>query len=322
MASNALLLAFLLVLCTAYVSPSAARMLATTEAEVEQPMLMEYHKGPLLGGPTAINLIWYGKFTPTQRAVVADFVSSLSVTPSGSVRQPTVSTWWQTTHKYYTHLSKTPRSSSSSSSSHPSLALKSQTLDEGYSVGKSLRMKHIVRLAAKGAAPNSINVVLTAADVAVDGFCMSRCGNHGSSRWGLKKGKFAYIWVGNSETQCPGTCAWPFHQPLYGPQSPPLVAPNNDVGVDGMIINIASLLAGTVTNPFSNGYFQGPAEAPLEAASACTGIYGKGAYPGYPGDLLVDSTTGASYNALGENGRKYLLPALFDPSTAKCSPLV
>ncbi|GAU10014.1 hypothetical protein TSUD_415810 [Trifolium subterraneum] len=154
---------------------------------------------------------------------------------------------------------------------------------------------------------------------------MDRCGTHGSSYSSPVKGKtykFAYIWVGNSETQCPGQCAWPFHQPIYGPQNPPLVSPNNDVGVDGMVINLASLLAGTATNPFGNGFFQGPSEAPLEAASACPGVYGKGAYPGYAGDLLVDSTTGASFNAHGDNGRKYLLPALYDPSTASCSTLV
>ncbi|GKA18035.1 EXORDIUM-like protein [Tanacetum coccineum] len=79
--------------------------------------------------------------------------------------------------------------------------------------------------------------------------------------------------------------------------------------MDGMVINLASLLAGTTTNPFRNGYYQRDASAPLEAASACPIIYGKGAYPGYPGDLLVDSTTGASYNAHGTNGRMYLVPA-------------
>nr|XP_009759531.1 PREDICTED: protein EXORDIUM-like [Nicotiana sylvestris] len=128
--------------------------------------------------------------------------------------------------------------------------------------------------------------------------------------------------VGNSETQYTGYCAWPFHQPIYEPQSPPLVAPNNDVGVDGMVINWSSLLAGTATNPFGNGYYQGEADAPLEAASACPGVYAKGAYPGYAGDLLVDKTTGARYNAHGTNGRKYVLPALYDPSTSTCSTLV
>ncbi|KAL6179447.1 hypothetical protein ACLB2K_050962 [Fragaria x ananassa] len=189
-------------------------------------------------------------------------------------------------------------------------------------------------VAAKGAHTNAINVVLTSSDVIIDGFCSNKCGTHGYSRSSFIRGKspnFAYIWVselpyiwaGNSETQCPGQCAWPFHQPIYGPQTPPLVAPNNDVGMDGMIMNLANLLAWTVTNPFGNGFYQGPKEAPiLEAASACPGIYRKGAYPGYAGDLLVDAATGASNNANGLNGKKYLLPALFDPSTSTCSTLV
>ncbi|CDP20293.1 unnamed protein product [Coffea canephora] len=35
-----------------------------------------------------------------------------------------------------------------------------------------------------------------------------------------------------------------------------------------------------------------------------------------------DKTTGASYNAVGTNGRKYLLPALVDPNTLECSTIV
>ncbi|OAY23277.1 protein PHOSPHATE-INDUCED 1 [Manihot esculenta] len=295
----------------------AARKL--DELVQDQPQLLSYHNGPLLSGKISINLIWYGKFKPSQKAIISDFVTSLSA-PSSQNVQPSVATWWKTTEKYY-HLS-------SSKKSTLSIALGNQIIDETYSLGKSLTNKQIVQLASKGDQMNAVNVVLTASDVAVEGFCLNRCGTHGSasgSQTGHIKGKnykFAYIWVGNSETQCPGYCAWPFHQPIYGPQSPPLVAPNNDVGLDGMVINLASLLAGTATNPFGNGYFQGPKEAPLEAASACPGVYGKGAYPGYAGNLLVDSTTGASYNANGVDGRKYLLPALYDPSTSSCSTLV
>uniref|UniRef100_A0A2N9IKP2 Uncharacterized protein n=1 Tax=Fagus sylvatica TaxID=28930 RepID=A0A2N9IKP2_FAGSY len=210
----------------------AARRLADTQ----QPLLFQYHNGPLLTGKISINLIWYGKFKPTQRAIISDFITSLS-TSTPTTAQPSVATWWKTTEKYY-HLINSKK-------------------------------------------PSTLVLSL------VDGFCMSKCGTHGSSKGASiqgKSNKFAYIWVGNSETQCPGQCAWPFHQPIYGPQSPPLVAPNNDVGLDGMVINLASLLAGTTTNPFGNGYFQGPKDAPLEAASACPGVYGKGAYPGYAGD--------------------------------------
>ncbi|XP_009779725.2 protein PHOSPHATE-INDUCED 1-like [Nicotiana tabacum] len=287
----------------------------TALVQEPQGQLLQYHKGALLSGKISVNLIWYGKFKPSQRAIVSDFITSLSSsTPSKT--DPSVAKWWKTTEKYY-HLANSKKSLS--------LSLGKQVLIENYSLGKSLTQKQIVQLASKGEQKDAINIVLTASDVAVDGFCVNRCGTHGSSKGAIIRGKtykFAYIWVGNSETQCAGYCAWPFHQPIYGPQSPPLVAPNNDVGVDGMVINLASLLAGTATNPFGNGYYQGEADAPLEAASACPGVYAKGAYPGYAGDLLVDKTTGASYNAHGTNGRKYVLPALYDPSTSTCSTLV
>ena len=300
----------------------AARKL--NELVQDQSQLLHYHNGPLLYGKISVNLIWYGQFKPSQKAIISDFITSLTSPTTVHGNEPSVATWWKTTEKYY-HLSSKKKASSSLS-----LSLGKQILEENYSLGKSLTSKHLVELASKGDQKDAINVVLTSADVAVEGFCMSRCGTHGSSSpssssVGHVKGKnykFAYIWVGNSETQCPGQCAWPFHQPIYGPQSPPLVAPNNDVGLDGMVINLASLLAGTATNPFGNGYYQGPAEAPLEAASACPGVYGKGAYPGYAGNLLMDSTTGASYNAHGANDRKYLLPALYDPATSSCSTLV
>ncbi|KAL3514185.1 hypothetical protein ACH5RR_026902 [Cinchona calisaya] len=302
---------------------SEGRLLSTSgqAQEQEDPMVFQYHNGPLLTGKISINLIWYGKFNPSQKAIITDFITSLSQSSQLQV-QPSVATWWNNIEKYYYTSIKSKKSSS--------LQLiflgHNQIFDENYSLGKSLKMQQIEQLATMGDQINAINIVLTSSDVTVEGFCSSKCGTHGSLRSKTAtKGKyteFAYIWIGNSESQCPGQCAWPFHQPIYGPQSPSLVAPNNDVGMDGMIINLASLLAGTVTNPFKNGYFQGPANAPLEAAAACPGIYGKGAYPGYAGDLLVDATTGASYNAHGSNARKYLLPALYDPSTSTCSTLV
>ncbi|RRT58620.1 hypothetical protein B296_00005710 [Ensete ventricosum] len=278
----------------------------------QRPLAMTYHKGVLLTGPLSVNLIFYGKFTASQKAIVSDFFASLSLVPHKDAVEPSVATWWNTLAKYYA-TSRTPL---------PKLKLGKQIVDAAYSIGKSLRDADIAKLAARGAPRNAINVVLTAEDVTVDRFCMSRCGSHAASPRSKDGGRFAYVWVGNSAAQCPGQCAWPFHQPIYGPQTPPLVAPNGDVGVDGMVINLASMLAGAATNPFGDGFFQGPKEAPLEAATACPGVYAKGAYPGYPGDLPVDSVTGASYNAHGAHSRKYLVPALFDPLTSTCSTLV
>ncbi|KAL6984114.1 Protein PHOSPHATE-INDUCED 1 [Sarracenia purpurea var. burkii] len=306
-------------LATLFHASFAARKLAALVQD--QSTHLTYHNGPLLSGKISVNLIWYGNFKPSQRSIIVDFVTSLSSSPPDQTLQhPSVATWWKATDKYYQLAAK---SNTQSSSSPLSLSLGIQILDDNYSLGKSLSQTQIEQLASKGDQTNSaVNVVLTSSDVTVDGFCSSRCGTHGSSSSSSSSSKnyeFAYIWVGNSETQCPGQCAWPFHQPIYGPQNQPLGAPNNDVGLDGMVVNLASLFAGTATNPFGDGYYQGPASAPLEAASACPGVYGKGAYPGYAGDLLLDPTTGGSYNAHGVNGRKFLLPAIYDPDTLACS---
>ncbi|KAL4196281.1 hypothetical protein AMTRI_Chr04g182430 [Amborella trichopoda] len=281
----------------------------------QPPLVLSYHNGALLEGDLTISLVWYGKFSPSQRAIVTDFLQSLDPSIKGAAHTPSVSSWWATLHKY-------PPAATKAGAIKATVHLGTQHIDTAYSMGHSLKRAHIAKLAAKAGVSAGVVVVLTAPDVTVDGFCMSSCGFHGSGVSPNGKGKYAYIWVGNSETQCPGQCAWPFHQPMFGPQTPPLVAPNGDVGVEGMVINVASLLAGTVTNPFGNGYFQGTASAPLEAASACPGAYGNGAFPGYPGNLLVDKVTGVSYNANGVNGRKYLLPALWDPQTKSCSTLV
>ncbi|CAH1443849.1 unnamed protein product [Lactuca virosa] len=311
MASGAPLLLKLLFLLSVFNASLATRRL--TELVHDSSSLMQYHNGALLTGDISVNLIWYGNFKPSQKAIITDFITSLSSTSLKSQIQPSVATWWKTTDKYYSETKK------------PSLRLGKQVSDSDCSLGKSLTDTNLLQLASKGEATNAVNIVLTANDVVVAGFCSGRCGTHGHGSSSIVKGKsnkFAYIWVGNSVTQCPDQCAWPFHQPIYGPQGAPLIAPNNDVGADGMVINLATLLAGTATNPFGNGYYQGDAGAPLEAASSCPGIFGKGAYPGYAGNVLVDPTTGASYNAHGANGRKYLLPALFDPSTSTCSTLV
>ncbi|XP_042518365.1 protein EXORDIUM-like 2 [Macadamia integrifolia] len=300
----ALLVASFFLLSSLFI-PSTATTRKLTALVQQQPLVLQYHNGPLLKGNVTVHLVWYGKFTPAQRAILIDFILSLG----HHLHAPSVPSWWKTTEKY--------------KGGFTGLNLGKQTFDENCSLGKFLKTPQVARLARRGDHRRAITVVFTAKDVAVDGFCMSDCGTHGSAKADpTGKTKFAYIWVGNSETQCPGQCAWPFHQPIYGPQTPPLVPPNGDVGVDGMVINLATLLADTVTNPFDNGYYQGPSNAPLEAVSACTGIYGKGAYPGYPGELLVDKTTGASYNAVGIRGRKYLLPAMWDPTTSACSTLV
>ncbi|CAD6339780.1 unnamed protein product [Miscanthus lutarioriparius] len=306
--------------------------------------LLRYHDGAVLSGDIPVSVLWYGRFTPAQKAIVTDFLHSLSAPRRGappSSPAPSVSQWWGTIDRLY--LSKADAAAVGKSGAYGGgkksitrVVLAGQVSDEGCSLGKSLKLAQLPALAAAAAAARpatakggGLALVLTAQDVAVEGFCMSRCGHHGSSSYDARArpraaaaAAYAWAWVGNPATQCPGQCAWPFHQPAYGPQAPPLVPPNGDVGMDGALISVASMVASAVTNPFGDGFYQGDRGAPLEAATACAGVYGAGAYPGYAGQLLVDAATGASYNANGARGRKYLLPALYDPDTGACATLV
>jgi hypothetical protein len=309
---------FLLILLLAATATGAGAATPRQLFLVSQPpVTLTNHHGQLLTGNYSVNLLWYGRFTPAQRAVVADFILSLSPSVSGTA---SVAAWWATTARYHPGAAR--------------LSLGRQVVDPTLSLGRRLSESSLASLASRlGPHRGTVAVVVTAADVLVDGFCLSRCGLHASSSSSTRnatsssghggRGRFAYAWVGNPAEQCPGECAWPFHQPPYGPQAAPLVSPNADVGMDGAVITLATLLAGAVTNPYGGGFFQGPAEAPLEAVSACAGVFGNGAYPGYPGQVRVDAATGASYNAVGVAGRRFLLPAMWDPATAQCStPLV
>lgn len=273
-----------------------------------------YHGGPLLTGPSGINiyLIWYGAFSLEDRTSITDFFASFSAKRLVPHQEPSVPTWWKTVCSY--------KDKAGSLVSRTVGVVKQ--VGDSYSLGNSLKRAQIGNLVKNkiigGELPidtNGIYLVLSAKDVIVEKFCMDSCGFHDSVVVFSKR--IVHAHVGDSSVRCPGYCAWPFAVPAYGPPGQALAAPNG-VGADGMVINIATIIAGAATNPYKTGYFQGDALAPLEAVTACPGIFGAGAYPGYPGNLMVDKFSKASYNAYGAKGKKFLLPAVWDLMSLTC----
>lgn len=245
---------------------------------------------------------------------------------------PSVASWWSLTHHYADLQGRRV-------SQRVELV---DEADDDYSLGKQLTASNIASLARSSVKfpsedmPNSLSIIFTSADVTVDGFCMHSCGGHSLVRAAVEaleshgaelssgdanfeRGMVPYVWVGNPKLQCPGFCAWPFAKPQYGPPMEPLTAPN-DVGVDGMIISLAKLLVNTVTNPGGNAFYQGDdASFGLEAGGVCTGKFGVGAYPGYPGEVMQRPSSGASYNMEGRQGVQFLVPWIWNPATGTCA---
>ena len=278
---------------------------------------MSYHGGPLLTGTLTVNVIFYGSWTATQQGILTDFIRSFAA-PKSSKGYPTLAGWWSVTNNYK-DKKHTPVAQN---------VVLGKVVQDKYSVGKNLMesdvetvvVNSLKTINAKFIDPNAVYIVLTSADVNVQGFCSSQCGTHSYVRSPATQHKvLPFVWVGNPAKTCPGYCAWPFAKAQYGagPNVPPLKSPNNDVGVDGMCITIASLLASAATNTLDNGWFQGSVYEGYDAVSVCGGIYGTGAYPGFPGNLLT-TKAGQSYNINGVNGRKYLVPFIFDLVSKQC----
>ncbi|CAM6101890.1 unnamed protein product [Calypogeia fissa] len=285
---------------------------------VQDPQtILEYHNGPILTQQnTPVYVIWYGAFTEDLKNTIRDFFASFNYSVAGT---PTVSSWWNLTSGY-------KDGSGRAVSQHINLA--AELDDSSYSLGKDLNDSDVELLVLKAinstfpADSQSVYVVMTSANVNVGDFCMNSCAAHSATSPVTTPGgkQLPYAWVADSEIQCPGKCSWPFAKAEYGPDTPALVPPNADVGTDGMVINLAAILAGCLTNPFDNGFYQGDAAAPLEAATACAGMFGQDSYSGNPGVLQTDKISGASYNTEGVNSRRFLLPALWEASSRTCTP--
>ncbi|CAM6099078.1 unnamed protein product [Calypogeia fissa] len=287
---------------------------------VDNPsVILDYHNGPVLTGTNGvipIYLIWYGNFNETDKAAVRNFLASFN-DDTGTVTD--VARWWNVTGGF---------KDSAGGAVAGAVQLAGEINDTACSRGTSINNTDMEALMLNSlntfpSNPEAIYFVLTASDVTMPDFCSNSCASHFATSPVTTPGglQLPYAWVGNPKDQCPGMCAWPFAQPSYMPANANLpLPPNGDIGADGMVIQMAYMLAGTATNPFDNAFYQGDASIPLEAGTACSG-FGVGAYPGYPGQLKKDVITGAEYNAEGIDGSRFLLPTLWDPTTRTCLPL-
>ncbi|KAM4069479.1 hypothetical protein ACB094_12G093400 [Castanea mollissima] len=284
------------------------------EAKLHAKPVLTYHRGPIITGRLNLSLLWYGQFGRSQKNTIRTFIKSLNYDGRANF-QPQVSTWWEMVGSYQSmamkHSRKTPRIL---------VNVVKQITDNSYSLGKVMTKDLIKTLVQKATAGNrnTVAVIFTSRQVTASDLCSGQCFEHGVI------GKQPYILVGNPESECPGTCAWPFHRSDYGLQGVTLQPPNGNIGADAMVIHFASGLASTVTNPFKTGFYQPGRrnDVLIEATTACPSIFGSGALPGYTGKVGVDPTTGGGFNAHGYKGRKFMLPAIWNPKTSSCWTLL
>ncbi|KAH7293460.1 hypothetical protein KP509_28G026600 [Ceratopteris richardii] len=276
---------------------------------------MQYHMGPVLTSSIRVYIIWYGTWKSSQKAIIRDFLHSLS--GPVSKRRPTVGAWWNTVQLY---------TDQTGANISKSVVLAGEVYDH-YSHGKILSRMTVQEVIRDSIRNGSLKVdscgglymVLTSEDVQMQDFCRAVCGFHYFTFPSIVGYTLPYAWIGNSALQCPEYCAYPFKVPSYMIGFEPLKPPNRDVGVDGMVSVIGHELAELSSNPLINAWYAGnDPTAPTEIADLCEGIYGTGGGGSYMGSVSVD-TYGASFNLHGIKRRKYLVQWIWNPIVNYCT---
>ncbi|KAI3834357.1 hypothetical protein MKX03_030164 [Papaver bracteatum] len=282
---------------------------------------LRYHMGPVLSSPINTYIIWYGKWVPSQKLIIKDFLLSISSSTNHRTSpSPSISQWWKTASLY---------SDQTNSNVSSTVLIAGEYVDSKYSQGKHLTrltIQHVIGNAVKTAPfpvdhKNGIYLILTSDDVTMQDFCRAVCGFHYFTFPSIVGYTLPYAWVGNSGKQCAEVCAYPFAVPGYmaggGPSA--LKPPNGDVGIDGMISVIGHELAELSSNPLINAWYAGEdPTAPTEIGDLCEGLYGTGGGGGYIGQVMKDRV-GRSFNLYGRRGRKFLVQWIWSPVLQACA---
>ncbi|GAB2219284.1 hypothetical protein Drorol1_Dr00006918 [Drosera rotundifolia] len=284
---------------------------------------LRYHMGPVLSSsPINAYLVWYGRWLPSQQHIIKDFLTSISPSSSSSSSSSSATTvpqWWSTVSLY---------TDQTGANVSKQLIISGEYSDKYHSQGTDLTrltVQSVIANAVKSAPfpvdhKNGIYLIFTSDEVRVQDFCRAVCGFHYFTFPSLVGYTLPYAWVGNSGKQCPEVCAYPFAIPSYmaGSGAGPLIPPNGDVGVDGMISVIAHELAELSSNPLINAWYAGEdPTAPTEIADLCEGVYGTGGGGGYIGQVMKDKS-GRSYNVVGR-WRKFLVQWIWSPVLNACA---
>ncbi|XP_022140667.1 protein EXORDIUM-like 5, partial [Momordica charantia] len=169
---------------------------------------LRYHMGPVLSSsPINIYLIWYGKWSVSQKLLIKDFL--LSIDPLRVAPSPSVAEWWRTVSLYTDQTGANVSRSVVIAGEHSDLRLSHGTDLTRLSIQK-------VIATAVQSAPfpvdhrNGMFLVLTSQDVTMQDFCRAVCGFHYFTFPSMVGYTLPYAWVGHSGKQCPEQCAYPF----------------------------------------------------------------------------------------------------------------
>ncbi|CAI5481433.1 unnamed protein product [Closterium sp. Yama58-4] len=236
--------------------------------------------------PLEVYLIWHGTWPLSQKTPVQKFVDSISDTTLAN-KPGSVSDWWNINRLYKAGATYVTPTVSRSNTEINILAASSASGQKPLKKAELLALINFQILS--GSLPrisSAVYVILTSAEVDVDGFGSDFCAFHDYS------GSIKWMWYLSR-------CA---HQAAAG-----LEYPNGDRILDGLISNFAHVLSETVVNPNLNSWSDDNGN---ENMDLCQDIWGT--------EYLTDDSPAVQYNAVGVDDYKFFLPTNLNPTTGFC----
>jgi hypothetical protein len=190
-----------------------------------------YYNGPVMTGATNVYYIWYGNWTNNSATtILTDLMRGFTGSPL-----------FNTNTTYYNGSGQRVLNSINFV----------QSINDNYSLGTSLSDANILSIVTNAITngalpkdPNGVYFILTSADViGTSGFGTNYCGWHNHAP--IMNTDIKYSFVGDASTQAPSSCI----------ALTPSLAPNGNLGADGMASVIFHELAETVTDPDLNAWF-------------------------------------------------------------------
>ncbi|CAF3890496.1 unnamed protein product [Rotaria sp. Silwood1] len=201
---------------------------------------IQYHGGSVMLGTINVYPVFYGKWSETQKEIIRSFIRGI-----GDTR------WFDIMKKYY-QITDTIKTFVTGP------VVLSTEIDVGYMFGKRIKgtniedgLKDLFNNGKLDKDPNGIYLWFTSEDVSeIDNwgrrFIQEHCGWHFFFEIGTEK--YQYGFVGNPARFPHSGCL-----SFKGDQA---ISPNNDPGVDSMIPYIAHELAETISNPYSDAWYE------------------------------------------------------------------
>ncbi|GJP60475.1 hypothetical protein CLOP_g17691 [Closterium sp. NIES-67] len=243
----------------------------------------------VMHSPIRVYLVWYSRFTESQKNVLRTFIRSLSST------EGTVSAWWRTNTLYYDCSGRYVSSTVILAGEHH--------VQRPYKLLWGLgSIKRVVKKRIKSRAfpldENAVYFVMGDKSVAQrdssGAMCSAYCGWHDFVKIRKKLIKVSYV---GSPDKCPSSC-W-LSAFAFNP------SPNKDSSFDSLVSTFAHELAEATSDPYISTWFDSLGR---ENADICAWR---------TGDLSF-TADGAAYNLEGVDGSKFLVQQNYDPVQRTC----